>query len=908
VALSGDEIRHRLTTFAAKWSVYNGSEEAGAQTFLTQLLDCYGTDREQVGDFESFKDKGFRDFYWPGVCIIEMKAPKESGRLSKHRAQLKRYWEEADDAAAGVRRPRFSVLCAFNKLEIWECGSYSKPRAILDLVDLPDHYDALLFLAGGEPHFNTDSTEVTRDAVRLVSDLYERLRDRRAADSEVLRNFLLQSVWCMFAEDLGLIDAHRFTQMLEALRDDPRRSSKDDLGRLFEYLNTPASEARHGMYEGVPYANGGLFADPAHVHLEHDELVLLHKAANSYQWDKVHPTIFGSLLEGVLSDRKHELGAHYTSEADIQKIVQPSIVEPWTERIDNITTHKQAVAAQNDLMNYVVLDPACGSGNFLYVAYQELRRIEKRLREREGELRRQSGKAGGESLSVFFPLSNMKGIEIDGFAVALARVTLWMGHTIAVRQLDLDEATLPLADLSGIQQGNALRAEWPRADVIIGNPPFHGDRNLRREIGDVEIDFLKREFGVGVKDFCVYWFRKAQDHLEPGKRAGLVATNSVSQNRARGASLEYVVESGGVITNAVGSQPWSGDASVHVSIVNWIKRPLVQPREFELNGEEVPGITTSLRSSGGVDLSTAARLPANRGISFQGILPGAAGFLVDEGVAKSLLADESAPYLDVVRPYLHGKDIAQGVDARPRAWIIDFGAMPLEAAQDYPAALDVVRKNAKVARESSNSYGRNPRWWQCLWPRPDMRRATRGLSRYLVTNRVGKRFPFVFADPWWCPSDKAIVFAFAGDYELGVLNSATHAHWVLGQNATLGATPTYTPSSAFETFPWPEPTDEQREAIAEIARRLDARRREICLEREIGLTTLYNQVDEGAWADLQQLHVALDEAVAEAYGWPKAVARDPDESNRRLLALNQAIAAGEVDYDPFRSRAPIASS
>lgn len=899
MTLTGDEIRQRLTAFAAKWSVYAGSEEAGAQTFLTQLLACYGTDREEIGaEFESRKEKGFRDFYWPGTCIIEMKGPKEAKRLTKHRPQLMRYWEEADDADAGVRRPRFAVLCAFNKLEVWEPGAFSKPRAVLDLVDLPDHYDALLFLAGDEPHFGTDATAVTRDAVALVSDLYERLVDRHAAGLDVLRDFLLQSVWCMFAEDLGQIKAHRFTQIVEGLLNDPRRSSKDDLGRMFEYLNTPEREARHGMYEGVPYSNGGLFANAAHVHLEHDELALLHKAAKDYQWDKVHPTIFGSLLEGVLSETRQELGAHYTSETDIQKIVQPSIVQPWTERIENITTHKQAVAAQNDLMNYVVLDPACGSGNFLYVAYQELRRIEKRLRERETELRRQTGKAGGDALSLFFPLSNMKGIEIDGFAVALARVTLWMGHTIAVRNLDLGEATLPLADLSGIQQNNSLRVKWPRADVIIGNPPFHGDRNLRGEIGDAEIEFLKREFGVGVKDFCVYWFRKAHDHLEPGKRAGLVATNSVSQNRARGASLDYVADGGGVITNAVSKQAWSGDAVVNVSIVNWIKTPGVVPSSFVLDGEDVPGITTALRSSGIADISTAAKLTANRGVAFQGMLPGAKYDL--EPADAERLIELNADNATVVVPYLSGEDLVRRPDMTASRYAIYFPPdWPLERAMDYPEALAVVQSQARSAREASNSYSRNPRWWQFLWPRPELYRKIAAAPRFLAGTATGKRVTFVWQESRVVPSNSTNAFALADDFDFGVLSSSIHDGWAKAQSSTMREDVRYTPSSAFETFPLPQPTAEQREHVAEIARRLDARRREICNEREIGLTTLYNQVDEGAWADLKKLHAELDEAVAAAYGWPKSAAHDVDESNRLLLELNQAIASGAVAYAPF---------
>ena len=216
-------------------------------------------------------------------------------------------------------------------------------------------------------------------------------------------------------------------------------------------------------------------------------------------------------------------------------MVQPTIVRPWRERIENLASHAEAVAAQTDLQQYVVLDPACGSGNFLYVAYRELRRLEARLREREQELRRRAGLKEQGSLALFFPLSNIRGIDIDGFAVALARVTLWMGHKLAVDELDLSERTLPLPDLSGIRPGDALQLPWPRADAIIGNPPFHGSQQLRGVLGDQYVEWLRRAFGVGIKDYCVYWFRKAHHHLGDGARAGLVGTNSVSQNRSRSA-------------------------------------------------------------------------------------------------------------------------------------------------------------------------------------------------------------------------------------------------------------------------------------------------------------------------------------------------------------------------------------
>ncbi len=410
MALTGEAIRARLTAFAARWSVYEGTERAEAQTFLKQLFDCYGTDRSEVARFEEHGPGGFMDLIWPGVCLIEMKAPGEAKRLSTHRPQALRYWEASADSERGIPAVRWVVLCAFRKLEIWEPGAFpGGPRVVLDLIDLPDQYDALLFLAGREPVFAGGQALLTREAVVHLVDLYERLSERRAAGPDVLRDFLLQCVWCLFAEDLGQIPEHRFTKILEELIAQSHRSSADELGNLFVWLNTPGGGPEHGLYAGTPYANGGLFETPARVHLERDELEHLHAAAG-FGWRDVQPSIFGSLLEGGLGhDQQWRLGAHYTHEADIQKVVQPTIVEPWRERIENIESHAEAVAAQNDLLRYVVLDPACGSGNFLYVAYRELRRLEKRLHEREVELRKKAGLKEQGSLSLHFPLQNIQG-------------------------------------------------------------------------------------------------------------------------------------------------------------------------------------------------------------------------------------------------------------------------------------------------------------------------------------------------------------------------------------------------------------------------------------------------------------------------------------------------------------------
>jgi hypothetical protein len=625
VAPSEDEIRRRLAEFAARWGGYQGSEQSEAHTFLNQLIECYGVDRQAVGAlFEERIAGGFMDLFWPGVCIVEMKRPSEAGHLARHREQALAYWQKSGTPRSPA--PRYVVLCAFHRFEVWQPGAvYTEPRAVVDLVDLPENLDVLNFLAGRQPVFEGGGAELTREAVALVTELNERLRERKAADLPVLRDFLLQCVWAMFAEDLHMLPSHVFTRIVQELAGDASRSSADDLGRLFEILATKGPPPEHGTYEGVPYANGSLFDRPARVHLEPDEAELLAHAAADFNWRDVEPAIFGGLLQGALGkERQWALGAHYTHEADILKVVLPTIVEPWRERIAACRTLADVQHAQNDLMHYVVLDPACGSGNFLYVAYHELRRIEAELRRRETDMRRSSGIREQQTLALYFPLSNMRGIEIDQFAVQLARVTLWMGQKQAVDKLGLDhEQVLPLADLSGIVRGDALRLDWPRADAIIGNPPYHGTKFLRAELGDDYVEWLKKEFGIGVKDYAVYWFRKAHDHLGERGRAGLVATNSIREGRNRVAALEFIADSGGVITQAISNQEWPGEANVHVSIVNWAKGSVTPP--FVLDGEHVDAISTTLRR--GTDAGMG--LPAARKEHASTVLrrrPGRGGF------------------------------------------------------------------------------------------------------------------------------------------------------------------------------------------------------------------------------------------------------------------------------------------
>jgi hypothetical protein len=901
---SGEEIQAALRVFVAQWKDFAGSEKAEAQTFLNGLVDCYGLDRQAAGMlFEHFlPGVGFMDMFWPGRALVEMKAPSKTATLEQAQPQAERYWRSSAAPDRSYPAVRYVVLSSFQRFLVWDMHQDpSRPAVNLSLDELPDHYEALGFLIGeaSESSFLEHHQALTLDAAKEMSALYHSLKDRDAAPAERLTLLVMQCVWTLFAEDLQMLQGYPLQTIVDRLRREVSPNSARDIGYLFRILNQKGAQNRRGELAGTAYVNGELFADAAEVDLNSVELALLAKAA-TFDWRRVDPTIFGSLMEGLIGrDRRWEVGAHYTHEVDIMKIVEPTIVRPWRERIDATVVPGEARALLDELCAFKVLDPACGCGNFLYVAYRELRALEASLKSRIRSLAQETGASEPPGPWPFVPLSNMAGIDIEGTSVLISRVVLWMGHRQMIELYGDAEPPLPLVALDGVQRGDALRVAWPETDCIIGNPPFQGSQHVRRVLGDEYVAWLKKEFGVGVKDLCVYWFRRAQDHLLPGQRAGLVGTNSVSQNRARSASLQYIVDNGGVITDAVSSQKWPGEAKVHVSLVNWIKSPETSPTMFTIDGLTVSGIGPDLRS-GSIDDWTPARLGANARKCFQGPIPVGEGFVLTDTEAKELLSRDETSYRDVVRPYLTSQNIADEVDQTPSRWVIDFDRLPLEAAGSYPIALEIVRLRVKPERDGNSDSGFRKFWWRFGRPRNEMRTAISVLSRYVATGRHAKRLNLAWVEPWTMASDATNVFAFDDDYSMGVLQSRSHVAWAWGQSSTLETRLRYTPTSVFETFPWPNPTTaDQRERVADLCRRLLARRSEICQQEQIGLTTLYNAADEGAWADLTALHRELDVAVAACYEWPAAVAQDDDELVRRLTALNREITEGARAYAPF---------
>lgn len=920
------EIVESLKAFVTSWSGYSGTERAGAQTFVNQLVQAYtGVEDPRTLDasheshlpLDEGQRHGFIDFYWPGVVLVEMKGPKESVRLAEHRPQMLRYWKYC--ATDDVPAPPFTVLCSFDRFEVWEPGRFpNAPRDVFSLEQLPDFVDSLAFLMGrGKvPTYGGPGQKITvgasADMIGLFNRLYERFHDREeyGLKDDDLRRFIIQTTWTLFAEDLGLIPSNRFANLLRDLSLDARGAKQRIPGRevqsfLAAMNSRNAIDRSEGVLDGLPYVNGGLLESVPYIPLNSFDLDLLVQASK-YDWRYVNPTIFGSLFEGCLGERRRQFGAHYTHEQDIMQIVEPTILKPWRERIDGTEDYKKLEALLKELCQFKVLDPACGSGNFLYVAYREIRRLEHYLKDRIDDLKHAKGKPVSMHLE-FYPIENLYGIEIEPFAVQIARLTIWMGHAQMAREMNVQgDDPLPLHNLDTIIEADALKADWPEVDAIIGNPPFIGYSRIRESNGADYLEFLESEFHAGIVDLCAYWFRKAQDHMRDGQRAGLVATNSIRQNKSRVAALDYIMANGAVITDAVTTQVWPGEANVHVSIVNWVKSPDRPPAGALLDKVPVAGITNYLKE--GASARAAVPLAANQGIGFEGNKPSGGGFVLEDGEARSLLSRSDAPYEQVVKRYFISKDIATEPTQEPTRWIIDFGIMELDDAMAYPAALDIVRERVKPFRDQNNRPARRDRWWRFGEVSLGMRHAIEKLDRYFAVGRVGKRPLFTWAESDWCSGDALTVIARQDDWSFGVLSSKIHTAWAWEQCSTMKSDLRYTPKTALWTFPFPSPEDPQHDKVEQAARDIVEERAKACSKlvsqgkKQAGLTAVYNATDEGAFTELRAAHKRLDEAVCKSYGWPPSVLEDRAEIVERLYELNAKIAADPSGYAPFGGR------
>lgn len=920
-----------------------GDEKGQAQIFLDRLFQAFGQAGSlDVGgspEFRIRKDKedgggtAFADYVWKPVVLVEMK--KRGADLQRHYRQAFDYWTRLVP-----NRPRYVVLCNFDEFRVYDFDTdLDTPKDIVALKDLPERWGPLAFLAPGSPKptFDNDREKVTREAADCLAECFRKLVKRGVPQPEAQR-FILQMLVALFAEDIDLLPKYLVAKILEECHSPT--DTYDLIGGLFEAMNKPKS-AGGGRYKDVPYFNGGLFREPARLELHDQELVLLRKAAK-FDWSKVQPEVFGTLFQHSMDDEeRHAFGAHFTSPADIMKIVKPTITDPWSEQIESAKTFKRLRELRDRMHTFRVLDPACGSGNFLYIAYREMKRLEARIYERiDTEFPKHASEGEGQMRFSYLSAQNFYGLDILPFAVEIAKVTMMIARKLAIDELHITEQPLPLDNLDqnfiaadALLTSEGLPAPWPKADVIIGNPPFLGAKLLKPERGPDYVNTLRRAYAEvpGMADYCVYWIRKAHDHLpactaaDPvAGRAGLVGTQNIRNNQSRVGGLDYVVKTG-TIVEAVENQPWSGEANVSVAIANWVKtqdaallpktRKLwfkVEPsvtakklrkrgsgpatKEYELDLRECGEINSALSHQ--TDVSGAKTLNCNLEppLSFNGQMLGHEGFLLTaEQKAKIVSTDETSN--EVIFPYLNGEEMLTG--GTPDRFVLDFTTKNQLEAAAYRNAFEWVKTQVLPDRERKANEGADKdgnvrphhkafltRWWQLSFGRPELISLIKKLPRYLVISLVSKRPIFVFVSAEIRPSNLLQAFVLADDYSFGVLSSDVHWKWFQCKSSKLTERFRFG-EGIWNTFPWPQTaTVKQIDAVAAAARELRRVRAEALPKLKGGLRALYRTLELPGENPLKDAHAALDTAVLTAYGFSAK-----KDLLAQLLALNQEVAA-----------------
>ena len=997
--------------FRRKWSRYQGKETSAYQGHFDDLCrllgqqtpteaDPSGSDffcyqKRVVKDAELFDlehpdsgdptERGFADVWKKGCFGWEYKGKKRN--LDEAYKQLLRYRE-------ALLNPPLLVVCDFDRYIIRTNfnGTVQETFEFTnDQIDRPENLRILRALFENPDFLKPQRTtaQVTKALAEKFAQVARSLHERESVEladaktrAEVsvahrknlrIARFLNRLIFCFFAEDAGLLPKNLFSDIAKIALDAPGQFSQV----LESLFRTMAKGGMFGQHK-IRHFNGHLFEDATVFELNDDERRTLVDAAEA-DWQFVEPSIMGTLFaRGLDPDQLAALGAQYTSRSDIVTLVEPVLMAPlrreWASlKASLLPAFKRSQGTPEDrariqaflkkLRKLVVMDPACGSGNFLYVSLQVLLDLEKEVITFATML--------GFQFTPEVGVHQLRAIEINPYAYELAQVTVQIGYRQWRRDNGFDNDRTPvLQNLDGFLNEDALlvphyhskaktlkeaqagehtedaalkfytEREWPECDVLVGNPPFLGGKMLRRELGDAYVDALFENFGQRVRpeaDLCCYWFEKAREQIEAKvcKRAGLLATQGIRGGASR-ETLKRIKETGDIFF-AESDRDWIlAGATVHVSMIGFDDRT---EKTRRLDGKEVAEIAPQLSSAS--DLFLAQVLQANAQISFMGITPAGPFDLPFDEISSWLTAPNpnGRPNSDVLRPYLNGQDINQRVRGQ---WTIDFGVeSPQEAAAQYELPFQFLGRTARPIRAQNRreAYARN--WWIYAESRPAMREAFKGKTRFLATCMVAKHRIFAWLGSVCLPANVVIVFGRADDLFFGVLNSRFHLVWADSQGTQLREKESgsrYTPTTCFETFPFPRPTPPQEAAIAAAAKELNELRErwlnppEWTVERILEfpgsadgpwsryvvnpdkdgvgtvryprleprdadcaaklkkrtLTNLYNE--RPAWLDLA--HKKLDAAVAAAYGWP--VDLSDEQILERLLALNLERAAEEA--------------
>lgn len=961
-----------VSEFVTKWRLVELTESSASQQHFLDLCEVFNhptpAHADPTGENFTFEKgaakhgggQGWADVWKKGFFGWEYKGRHKD--LVAAYDQLLKYRE-------ALENPPLLVVCDMDRFEIHTnfTATVSKTYEISpNDLDSPRNIEIMrnLFFEPWKLRPDATSEAITKEVAERLAQIAQGLRKRGLDAMEVAR-FLDRIVFCLFAEDVGLLPRKIFSNIIEKSRD-PAHFGKL-IGELFEAMN---SGGDFGL-ETIRHFNGNLFIESPVLELTALEINHV-RAAARLDWSAVDPTIFGTLFQrGLDPDTRAQLGAQYTSREDIETLIEPVVMQPlrreWAETRESIANllstgkakptgkekpltkdvankaHREARGLLRNfherLAHIKVLDPACGSGNFLYVTLQKLKDLEKEVLVYGGD----------KQLGSFLPQVGpwqFYGIEINPFAFELAQTTLWIGYLQWIqangfgvpaepilREMDTFKNMDAILDLSDPE--HPKEPEWPEADFIIGNPPFLGDKKMRGELGHEYVETLRRLYKGRVPsgaDLVTYWFEKARKQIADGKstRAGLIATQGIRGGKNR-EILQRIKDTGDIFF-AESDRDWVLEgASVHISIIGFDDG---QEGDRVLDGHRVSVIHSNLVSSK-ADTTDAVRLAHNKGVGFIGTTK-KAPLDISDSTAREMLTKTNPhgrPNSDIIIPYLNTLDVTR---RNRHVWIIDYpiNLNEFDAAL-YEAPFQFVRQHVLPLRQDHREQVQRSAWWRLARPCADLKDAIANLPRFLVTTVVSKYRLFAWIQPPANPDHQLVVFANDHDYLLGLLQSRVHEVWALKLGTRHETRPRYTPTTSFETFPFPVPSSEQESAIATAAKELDALRtswlnppewtREEILEfpgsvdgpwaryvsdadeRDIGtvryprlvpkddkaaeqlakrtLTNLYNE--RPTWLDLA--HRKLDEAVFAAYGWEPTLS--DDEILTCLLAQNHLRAA-----------------
>lgn len=942
-----------------------GYEKGEGQTFLNRFWNVFGYRdvHDASGKFEDKvkidKSTKFSDMLIEGKILVEMKSRGEN--LDNHWKQAKNYWDELYS-----KRPKYVMLCNFDEFWIYDWNIQKEALDKLTIKELSENtkrWEAFNFLLKEElkPKFKNDLEEVTREVADKLVFVYNSLVKRKQEiqlEREQIQRFVLQCLVALFAEDVNLFPRSNFFNSIitECLNG---QSSYDLFYDLFSCMNSPEVPIA-GKYKGVAYFNGGLFKEINHIELNAEELIAL-KEASDKDWSKVQPYILGAIFEDSMEkEERHAFGSHFTYESDIMKIVNPTIVKPFKEKIEKAKKLEDLKKIHKELCDFKVLDPACGSGNFLYISYREIRHLEidifKKMIDEYASVSQKDIFVSGINSKNFY------GIDINPFAVELAKVTMSIAKKYAAddfnnfkttigKSLGLNlDSPIPFDNMDqNIICIDAILNEWPEVDVIIGNPPYITYNDMNTELGSDYVAKIRKMFPdiPGRADFCIWWFRKAHDCLKVGGRAGLVGTNTITQNYSRIGGLDYIVSNEGIIYDAISSQVWSGEAAVYVSIVNWqkgnskdikVKRlycPAQEKKDCSFTLFELSVIPASLTPNTDVTKACSLTSNINNKTCFQGQTHGQEGFLISTKEAIRLIK-KNVKNKEVIFPYLIAEELFGTITSLPTRYCIDFTGKDIYEIQNYKDCYKIIydlvypRIKANADNEIIANGNRQKQetarqqklktWWLFWRNRADLIDKINRLNRYIVCGQVTKRPIFEFISREIHPNAALMAFVFEDDYSFGILSSIVHWMWFTARCSTLKGDPRYTNTTVYDSFVWPQfgipfatnkekYINENKEQIQKLINNVAIAAKDFYLLRDkirndcqMSLRDIYRTLEKPGKNELKNLQEKLDKAVIEAYrfGTPKNI-----WSNDILqMLLNLNLKCGEFEKQDIQLVSP----